>query len=93
MLATFKSPWVVEGDFNVTPQELEGSGWLRMVGGVLCAPVLPTCNDHTYDFFIVHRSLAHAVVGAERLDDVGVHPHRASRLLLRGDARRCMTRQ
>ena len=92
-LNAFKAPWVMAADWNVNPAQLAASGFLQMVNGVLFQPTLPTCHDNTFDFFVVHRSLAHAVVGVQRIDGVGVNPHKPVRLLLRGDARRFATRQ
>ena len=67
--------------------------WPLMVGGVIFATELPTCNDSTYDFFVVHRSIAHAVVGVQRIEDGGLNPHSVTRLLIRGDARRLAVRK
>ena len=64
-----------------------------MVDGDIFATPLPTCNDSTYDFFVVHSSLAHAVAGVQRVEDGGCTPHWQSRLLLRGDARRIAVRK
>ena len=85
--------WVLGGDWNMPPELLKASKWLEMVNGVIFATPLPTCNDSTYDFFVVHRSLAHAVVGVQRVEDGGCTPHWQSRLLLRGDARRLAIRK
>ena len=63
------------------------------MGGAIAATQLVTCNESTYDYFVVHRSLSHAVVGVQRLEDGGMNPHWASRLLLRGDARRFAIRR
>ena len=84
--------WILGGDWNISPDLLQSSKWLEIVGGVICCTTLPTCNGSTYDFFVVHRSLAHAVVGVQRIDD-GCTPHWQSRLLLRGDARRLADRK
>ena len=69
--------WILGGDWNITPDLLKASKWLDMVGGVVFATSLPTCNDSTYDFFVVHRSLAHAVV-VQRIEDGGCTPPLAS---------------
>ena len=53
-----------------------------------CRPLSGICNDSVYDFFVVKRSIAHAVVGVQRLSDGGLNPHWPARLFLRGDARR-----
>ena len=86
-------PWIVAGDWNLSPSVLAHSRWPEMVDGVIFATELPTCNESVYDYFVVHRSLARAVVGVQRLQDSGLNPHWASRLLLRGDARRYAVRE
>ena len=53
----------------------------------------PTCHQSTYDYFVVSDSLAHAVVGVQRVEDAGLSPHYPTRLLLRGDARRLVVRR
>ena len=85
--------WILGGDWNIPPELLKASKWLEMVDGVIFATPLPTCNDSTYDFFVVHSSLAHAVAGVQRVEDGGCTPHWQSRLLLRGDARRIAARK
>ena len=92
-LRIIDGPWVAAGDWNISPQTLASSGWLDMVGGVIFATELPTCNENTYDFFVVHRSLAHAVAGVQRLEDGGMNPHWPTRLIIRGDARRFAIRK
>ena len=87
------TPWVVAGDWNVSPAQLQQANWLGVIKGVVFATELPTCNDNTYDFFVVCQSMAHAVVGVQRLDDAGLQPHFPCRLLLRGDARRHAVRK
>ena len=85
--------WVLGGDWNMSPELLRASKWLDIVEGTIFATSLPTCNDSTYDYFVVHRSLVHAVVGVQRFEDGGCNPHWQSRLLLRGDARRLAVRK
>ena len=53
-----KGPWCIGGDFNMTPQELLTTGFPSRVKGVVFAPSLPTCNDQTYDFFVVSDALS-----------------------------------
>ena len=92
-LRCLKGPWVAAGDWNMSPQTLAQSRWLEQVDGIIFATELTTCNDSTYDFFVVHRSIAKAVVGVQRLEDAGMNPHSPSRLILRGDARRHAVRK
>ena len=81
------------GDFNIEPGDIARSGFLQMVDGVLFHTNSATCGNNTRDYFIVHRSLAHAVVGIQRVDGVGLHPHSPVSLTLRGDSRRFAVRQ
>jgi hypothetical protein len=92
-LNTVAGPWVAAGDWNMSPELLASSGWLKMVDGVVFATQLPTCHQSTYDYFVVHRSIAHAVVAVQRLEDGGLFPHYPTRLLVRGNARRYMVRE
>ena len=50
-LNALNGPWIMAGDWNVTPQTLEASNWLKIVKGVVHATALPTCHSSTYDFF------------------------------------------
>ena len=92
-LRDLRGPWIASGDWNINPSTLAGSRWLEQVGGVIFATHLSTCNDNTYDYFVVSKSLAKMVVGVQRLQDAGNNPHWGSRLIVRGDARRHATRQ
>ena len=64
-----------------------------MVKGIVFACELPTCNDSSYDYFVVSHNIAHAVAGVQRLDDSGLNPHHPCRLLVRSDARRKAVRK
>ena len=57
------------------------------------ATELPTCHNSAYDFFVVSHNIAHAVVGVQRIDDAGLHPHHPCRLVFRGDAKRRAVRK
>ena len=88
-----RGPWVLAGDWNITSAMLRSTSFLNAVGGVVFAPELPTCNESTYDFFVVSSDIAAAIAGVQRVDDAGLNPHWPVRLLVRGDARRLLTRQ
>ena len=75
------------------PETLAASKWLEIVNGVIFASQLPTCHDNVYDYFVVHKSLADAVVGVQRLQDGGLNPHWITRLIIKGNARRFAVRQ
>jgi len=93
VLKQIRGPWILAGDWNLNPDLLRSSAWLDVVGGVIVAPTTPTCHGSTYDYFVVSQDLASSVVGVARVDDGGLHPHHPVRMLLRGDARRKLTRQ
>ncbi|CAK0861050.1 unnamed protein product, partial [Prorocentrum cordatum] len=93
LLGTLSGPWVIAGDWNITPDMLTATGWLDVVKGRIILPAFPTCNGSTYDFFVVSRSIAHAVLGVGRIDDGGFTPHFPTRLYLAGDARRKAVRR
>ena len=86
-------PFVVGGDWNCSPEELKASGWLKRVKGVIVAPAAPTCNDNTFDYFVVHRSIAHLVHSVHKVADAGLSPHSPARLILKGRSRQVMVRQ
>ena len=68
-LAHLEMPFIVGGDWGVDAQDLVESGWPDLVGASVAAPLVPTCNGKTCDFFVVSReleSLVQSVVG--RLD-------------------------
>lgn len=66
ILLDLTGPWIVAGDWHCTPADLAQTGWPELVGGVIVAPDAPTCNGKTYDFFVVSKSIAHAVFSVQR---------------------------
>ena len=97
LLGLLKGPWIVAGDFNVNPEDLAATRWVDIVDGVVFAPALPTCTTATssnrYDCFVVHRSIAHAVVAVQRVEDGACKPHWPARLLIKSNARRMAVRK
>ncbi len=91
-IGTLRGPWIVGGDWNITPTTLGTSSWTRIVNGTIVATPLVTCNNSTYDFLVVRKALAHAVAGVQKIDDGGMNPHWVSRHI-RGDARRFAVRK
>ena len=86
-LSTLRGPWIIAGDWNLSPDVLQASGWLDTVGGSIVAPSDPTCFDNVYDFFVISNNLRHAVAGVTRIDDIGTVPHYGARLFLKGNTR------
>ena len=87
ILAGIQGPWMVAGDFNVTPEVLRASGWLSLVRGVIHTPSSATCNGKVYDYFVTSTSLSSAVAAVRVVGDSGTSPHSAVRLLLRAAPR------
>ena len=92
VLKRVRGQWVLGGDFNMTPQCLDETGWLGLVGGVIHKPRVPTCNGKVYDYFVASRGLSEAVVDVTLVSDVGLHPHSPARLLLRRTAKELLVR-
>ena len=64
VISTLSGPWILAADFNCTPQQLEATGWLKLVGGTIISPNHPTCKNRVIDFFVVSSNLAGMAVGA-----------------------------
>lgn len=45
VISTLKGPWVLAADFNCTLQQLEETGWLKLVNGRIVSPNHPTCKN------------------------------------------------
>jgi exonuclease III len=75
-LKSLKGCWIIGGDWNCTPAQLLATGWPAKVGGIIKAPAAATCNDSTYDYFVVARELDSAVMGVHVIGDAGLTPTR-----------------
>ena len=93
LIKSLKGPWIVAGDFNMTPATLATTNWHKLIGGRILAPEAPTCLSQTYDYFVVKAGFAQAVEKVQVLDDGGLFPHSPSRLYIRSDARRHAVRK
>ena len=92
-LNSLKGPWILGADWNCTPEELQATGWLQKVGGVVCAPRAATCNGRVTSFFVVAASIAEAVQSVHAVADAGFHPHSPVRLYFKEVARVAWVRQ
>ena len=72
VIESLRGPWIVAGDWNLIPQILTASKWLRVVHGIVFATPLPTCNNATYDFF--RRAPGAGDVGGWRPAGTGCRP-------------------
>ena len=48
-------PWVIGGDFNLSPDKLRESGFLSAVWGEVVATPSATCGASALDYFVVVR--------------------------------------
>ena len=64
-----KGPWIIGIDFNMTPAELEESGWLEKVGGIVLAPALLEPDDRVIDYFVVAERLWPLVHPVYRIEE------------------------
>ena len=74
-LAHLEMPFIIGGDWNVEAQDLIDSGWPSLVGASVAAPLEPTCNGKTYDFFVVSRELEPLVQSVVSRLDTPNGPH------------------
>ena len=85
---SLKGPWVIGGDWNLSPETLEEAGWVNTIHGAIAKPSEYTCAQSIYDFFVVCDGLRGATHSVTAISDAGLHPHLPVRLLLRSSARR-----
>ena len=93
VLSRIRGPWLLAGDWNCTPQELNDTGWLQLVGGEVVAPISATCNDRTLDYFVVAQQFRHNVLGCCTVCDAGLNPHSTARIYLNDRAVTAWVRQ
>ena len=80
LLKTWRGPWLVLGDFNLTPLEVAEAGIPLQTKGVLIPPSEPSLdNGNTLDMALVSKDLA--LVATIVLDHKAPHRPRASLLV------------
>jgi ribonuclease HI len=91
-IAQYGGPWVLAGDFNMTPEQLSEHDWLRSVGGIVKAPDDTTCKSafggRTIDYFVVDQRISGAIVSCCVETGFPARPHSLVLLRLRCDATR-----
>ena len=90
---THGGPWVIGGDFNMTPAELSGVHHLiRRMRGTVVAPNTPTCSTSStgrvIDFFLVDERILGVVQGVFTDLDATSSPHSPVILALKPSAAR-----
>ncbi len=93
VISSIRGPWVAGADWNMSPATLAATGWLDLVDAVAVVPDGCTCLESVIDYFVVPRSLLHAVAGISIVEDAGFHPHKPVRMYLRADARSLKVRR
>ena len=92
VICSLQGPWIVAGDWSISPTQLLASGWPQLVRGVVRTTGQPTCLMSEYDYFVVSNGLNHSVVAVAQVHDAGISPHTPVRRWLRGRIRRCRVR-
>jgi hypothetical protein len=86
-LVTLGRPFVIGGDFQMTPGELQGTGWVQRLGAALVAPPSdgpPSCSSgRTIDFFVAAGDLAPLVEDCYVVEAAETMPHRPTRMAIR----------
>ena len=85
VLVVVGGPCKIGGEWNCSSEQLQATGWLQMVGGMIIAPDTTTCNNSTIYFSVVSKVLANAVHSVHVIADALFKPHSPVRLLLRRD--------
>ena len=50
VMKALKAPWVLAGDFNMTPDELQASGWPKLACATIVSPKGRVGTTRTIDF-------------------------------------------
>ena len=95
-LSLIEGRWIVASDVNMPPDVLASSGWPDMVQGVISHCGRPTSSANNIDYFITDKATADCIHAVQLVDDAGVFPHAAVRLLIRANEprrlRRCLAK-
>jgi hypothetical protein len=92
LIRRLRGPWILAADWNFGPSSLEKNGWLRLVDGRVRASGVATCKGRENDWYVVSRSINHAILGVARITDTGANPHSAVRLWVKSHARKDLVR-
>ena len=87
-----RGPWIIGGDWNLSPEALAESGWVNEVEGKIIATKAPTCGAARLDFFVIDRRLGAAVAYIRKLTGFGTSPHHPVRLALKAEPRKLLVR-
>ena len=71
----FGGAWLLEADFQNTPDKLRQLGWLDRVRGTCFAATEPTCKGRTIDYWVLDSRLAPGVFGTDLREDWPLRPH------------------
>ena len=86
-LVALKRPFVIGGDWQMTVDELESTGWVQRVGGMIVRPhkdFPPSCSSGSgrmIDYFVIAAGLAHMVEDCYVVEEATTVPHRPVRIV------------
>ena len=86
-LRFFNRPFLIGGDFNVSGDVLQASGWIASIFGQVQASAFGTCRSASgiwscIDYFVISRDLGQAVLGVQVVEGEPPIPHVPSQLRL-----------
>ena len=99
--ARHKLPWLIGGDWNMLPEDVESSEWAEGLGGSVVAAAIQsddddepgyaaTCGDRCLDFFYASEELAPVVKDCFLSDDLTFKPHTPTNVHFEADPKRFM---
>ena len=89
-IAGLQVPWLVAVDYNMSPENLQASGWTDSVGGKVVFTPSPTCHSKgkgsTIDFMVAHPALLPFLKEFETMTDTHVKVHDPIKIVFEGCA-------
>ena len=96
VVALLGVPYVVAGDFNMSPVDLANSGWPNRIHGEVIAPADATCrtqphlNGSTLDYSVVSDRISKCAAAASAMRGWNHGPHVPVLMKLDGDPRKSL---
>ena len=85
------NPYILEGDWQMSPAELIATGWPESINGVVVSSGVCTYSSGEVsteiDYFVVEKALAPFVVSCQTLRSTIISKHSPVRLTISGEAR------
>eukprot|EP00971_Amphidinium_carterae_P067413 1334879-Amphidinium_carterae.1 len=84
-IRTIMGPWVLGGDWQMSPQQLSAWGFPQALGASIHYPPHPTCSTgNTIDYFLVPHEMDALIMATTLIECPATSPHTLVMLHLRG---------